>query len=441
MNFERLKKACHKAGIEEVELYLETVKGLEISTFNGSIDNQTACQTEVMAIRGVYQNQIVTVYEENASDDQIDAIVERIKDNAGIMNSQEPYFMYGGDERYPEIPSSENDLDEFSLDDKKKLCFELEKKIQAQSSYVTKVNVSYSERYTSVLIKNTNGLDVQRQDVSIYFVASCVCQKNEDTKTGYEVYPVKLLKNIDLDTLSHQVVDKAIQSFGAESIASGAYPVVLDKRVVGNLLSAFSGIFSAESVLKNMSFLKDQLNNSVFGSNITIVDDPLSTEANSQYAFDDEGVACRTKTVVENGVLKTYLHNLKTASMMNTKSTGNGFKTSVASSIGIQASNLYLKGGDLSFDELLSKAQNGVYITNITGLHAGLNPISGTFNLQSSGYLIENGVQSKPVNLIILSGSLQELLNHITGLGSDFEFRFGIGAPSVLVESLAISGK
>ena len=145
--------------------------------------------------------------------------------------------------------------------------------------------------------------------------------------------------------------------------------------------------------------------------------------------------------VIENGVLKTYLHNLKTASMMNTSSTGNGFKSSVSSSVGIQPCNLYLKPGNISFEEMLKKVNDGVYITNVTGLHAGLNPISGEFNLQSSGYMIENGEITRPVTLIILSGKLDEMLNKVTYIANDFEFKSNVGTSSIAVESLAISGK
>ena len=190
-----------------------------------------------------------------------------------------------------------------------------------------------------------------------------------------------------------------------------------------------------------MSFLKDKLGEEVFGKNITLIDDPLFWEAQQQYSFDDEGVATCTKAVVENGVLKTYLHNLKTAAMMQVKSTGNGFKNSVNSSVDIQPANLYLKAGDTSLEEMFKQLQNGVYITSVAGLHAGLNPISGSFNLQSSGFLIENGRKTKPVTLIIISGTLQELLNNVSYVGNDFEFKRGVGAPSLAIKSMAISGK
>ncbi|MDE7263633.1 MAG: TldD/PmbA family protein [Anaeroplasmataceae bacterium] len=441
MNFEKLKKAAFKAGISDIEIYEETSKGVEISMFNGVVENNTSSATQVCAIRGVYQNQIVTVYEENCDDEMIPSVIERIKDNCTIKNQKDPFFIYSGDEKYPELKEKSHDFDQYTLEDKINLCNKITELMKEKSPFVHMTEVSYSENENTTTIVNSNGLNVKRHSKTGFLVAEAVCVKDGETKTGFDYIRIENIKDADLDSLAQEAVTLATATFGAESIASGAYPVVLDKKVVSSLLGAFANIFSAEAVLKNMSFLKDKLGEAIFGSNVTLMDDPLSLDAPSQSAFDDEGVASYTKAVVENGVLKTYLHNLKTAAMMNVKSTGNGYKAGVASSVGVQPCNLYLKAGDTSLEEMFERVNHGVYITSVTGLHAGLNPVSGSFNLQSSGFMIEAGKKTKPVTLIILSGTLQELLNNISAVGNDFEFKRGVGAPSLFVKSMAISGK
>lgn len=441
MDFNKLKEAAFAAGIKEIEVYSVHKNGIEISAFNGEVEKNTSYSTNVMAVRGVYNNQIVTVYEENVCDDVIPSIVAKIKDNCSIKNSKDPFFIYPGDDKYPEIVEKVVDFDNYTLEDKVKLCLDLDVKIRQKSEYVDKTEVSYSEDSYEVSIKNSNGLDVSKSGRYGFIVAEAICTKDGETKVGFDHERLNSVANVDLDALAESAVSKAVSGFGAESIPSGSYPVILDKMVVSSLLGAFSGIFAATQVLRNMSFLKDKLGEKIFGDNITLIDDPLSLDAPSQSSFDDEGVACFTKSVVENGVLKTYLHNLTTAAMMGTKSTGNGNKGGVGSSVGVSPNNLYLKAGDVSFDDMVSSVENGVYVTSVQGLHAGLNPISGSFNLQSSGFMIENGKITKPVTLIILSGTLQQMLNNVKHVGSDFEFKRGVGAPSILVESMAISGK
>ncbi len=441
MNFSKLKEAALKVGITDIEIYENDSNGVEISTFNGVVENNTSFSTNVCAIRGVYNNQIVTVYEENCNDEMIPSIIDRIKDNCSIKNQNDPFFIYQGDKEYPVLKEKEVDFDNYTLEDKINLCTKLTELLKQRSQYVQMTEIGYSENENSKRIINSNGLNLKNNSRTAFLVAEIVCNKDGETKTGYDYIRIDNIKDINLEVFANDLVDETISTFGAESIPSGSYKVVLDKNVVSSLLGAFSNVFSAEAVLKNMSFLKDKLNNEVFGKNITIVDDPLSLEAPSQSAFDDEGVASYTKCIVENGVLKTYLHNLKTAAMMNVKSTANGYKLRVGSSVGVSASNLYLKAGDTSLDEMFKKVGDGIYITTVTGLHAGLNPVSGSFNLQSSGYKIENGQKTEPITLIILSGTLQELLNNVSVVGSDFEFKRGVGAPSLLVETMAISGK
>jgi PmbA protein len=171
--------------------------------------------------------------------------------------------------------------------------------------------------------------------------------------------------------------------------------------------------------------------------NITLVDDPLSKEAIFQYAFDDQGVACKTKKIVENGVFKGFMHDLKTAAIFNVEPTGNSFGGRVSTT------NFYLEPGDLSFDELIAPIEDGLYITDLQGLHAGVQPISGSFNLQASGFKIINGEVNHPVKMIVVSGNFFEILNSIKGLGNDLKISElnGYGSPSVYVGDLAIGGK
>lgn len=441
MNFKKLKQEAAKALITEIEIYKSSYNGIEITTFDGVVENNTISKTDVLAVRGVYNNQIATVYEENDDDARIPSIIQKIKDNCSIINKDEPYFIYSGDKEYPKLEEKSHDFDTYTVKDKTDLCLKLSDLIKNRSPYVKNIEVSYSESEQKTSIENSNGLNVSRHSRYGFLVAEAVCEKDGEMKTGFDYIRLDNLKDVNLEKLAITAVDDAVNSFGAESIPSGVYPVVLDKKVVSSLIGAFSEIFSADNVLKNMSFLKDKIGEKIFGDNITIIDDPLSKEAPSQDSFDDEGVASFTKAVVEAGVLKTYLHNLRTAAMMNTKSTSNGYKNSTAGSVSVSPSNLYVKNGDVPLEDMFANIGNGVYVTSVQGLHSGLNPISGSFNLQSSGYMIENGHKTKPVTLIIISGTLQEMLKNVSYVGNDFEFKRGVGAPSITIASLAVSGK
>lgn len=173
-----------------------------------------------------------------------------------------------------------------------------------------------------------------------------------------------------------------------------------------------------------------------------MVNDPLFPDAISQSAFDDEGVACHKTDIISNGVMTSLLHNLSTSKRLNTESTGNGFKGSVMAPVGVRPYNLYLEPKDASYEAMLESIDEGLVITSLQGLHAGVNAINGEFSLQSAGYFVKNGKVEHPVTLIVVSGNLFDVLNNIEMIGNDLTFTFSrVGSPSVKISSLSISGQ
>ena len=166
---------------------------------------------------------------------------------------------------------------------------------------------------------------------------------------------------------------------------------------------------------------------------------PLSNNIFYTY-FDDEGVAKTNKTIIDKGVLKTYLYNLETANKDGVETTGNA--SNRGNKIGVSFTNLYLKPGKKSEEELFAKIGNGLYITGVSGLHAGLNAQSGNFSLEAEGFLIKDGKLDKPVSLITVAGNLMTLFKDIKEVANNSELlSSGTTTASVYVKSLAISGK
>lgn len=440
MNFEKLKKACQARGIEEVEVYTRKQSGSNVSTFNGEVDQSQIFEETEFSVRGVYNGHIVAVYTEKDSDDEIEKIVDLLVSNGKVIESDDPYFIYGGSEKYPEIKKAENDFESYTQEDKIKLCRDIEAKIREQSSLVANTAVEISVSSSSVSIENTNGLNISRSGDQAVVVPQVFVSNGTTVKTGYDVQFLKNIKDFDMERSLKVALQRPLASIDAGFVNSGSYPVVFENTVAASLLRSFSSLFSAEAVIKKMCLLSGKLGQKVFGENITLVDDPLDERAVYQTSFDDEGVAAFTKTVVENGVLKTYLHNLKTAKMMDAESTGNGFKDRDGN-IDVSVSNLYLKTNDVSFDEMIKDIKDGIFITEMQGMHAGLNPVSGQFNLQSSGFKIENGKVTSPITLFIVSGNIVDMLNNVVCISNDFEYSYGVGSGSVYVKALNISGK
>ena len=162
--------------------------------------------------------------------------------------------------------------------------------------------------------------------------------------------------------------------------------------------------------------------------------------------FDAEGSPTCRKNVVEQGVFKTLLYNLKTAAVAGMQTTGNASKAGYDAPVGIRPFTFHLAAGEYTEEQLLAKAENGVYITALQGLHAGANAVTGDFSLQSSGFMIENGQKTIPVRSFTVAGNFYELLKNITAVANNVTLpmatgKTAFGAPSVLAEGLSIAGK
>ena len=242
--------------------------------------------------------------------------------------------------------------------------------------------------------------------------------------------------------IAREAVDKTLFMLDAAPVPSGTYRAVFAPEVMVSFLSTFSGVFSAENAQQGMSLLAGKEGQTVAAPCVTLTDDPLRAGGWASCPFDGEGVACFKKNVLENGVLKTLLHNLKTAKKAGVRTTGNASRAGYAAPVGVAPTNFYFAPGALSPDALCAQMGDGLVILDVSGLHAGANPISGDFSLIAKGYVVKDGKKASAVNQITVAGNFYQLLQNIRAFGDDLTFpNGGIGSPSADVGEISVAGK
>jgi len=204
-------------------------------------------------------------------------------------------------------------------------------------------------------------------------------------------------------------------------------------------------VFFGERTARGLSPLSEKdLETAVASSVVTLTDDPFMEGNAYQISFDGEGVPAYTKAVVENGVFKTFLYNLKSADMMGKTTTGNAARQ--GSNIGTKVFNFRLEPGDFTREELFQRAGEGsIFVTEMKGFHAGANAVTGDFSIESGGFLIENGGQGRALKSFTVAGNFFDLLKKITAVGNEIE-EHGPGytrylSPDVLAEGMKVAGK
>tara|TARA_A100001037_G_scaffold299040_1_gene323846 strand:- start:4981 stop:6336 length:1356 start_codon:yes stop_codon:yes gene_type:complete len=230
--------------------------------------------------------------------------------------------------------------------------------------------------------------------------------------------------------------ERATARLGARRMPTSQVPVVFDPRVAGGLLGHLAGAISGPAIARGTSFLKDNLGDALFGDDIQVVDDPHRPRGLRSKPFDAEGVANTKRSIIENGVLTTWLLDLASARQLGLETTGHaGRGTSGPPSPG--PSNLYLAAGSQTPDQLMSDIDSGLYITSLMGM--GVNAVTGDYSRGASGFWIENGEISFPVTEMTIAGNLRDMYRSLTP-ADNLEFRYGTNSPTVRIDGMTVAG-
>jgi len=445
MDFQVFKEAviakCAAMGIADYELYYQSAESTSVSAFQHEINQFTSSIDGGVCFRCIWNGKMGYASTEALNETEAAAIVQRAVDNASVLEAEEQVFLGEGGKTYQPLPEGRTQMPATEEIISKVLATQ-ELLYQADPAVIDGSSTQGVAERVEIAIYNSRGLDLSSRGVLTGLVVAAVVTDGKEMANDYQI-KIGDLSSIDTGHLTKKAAQAAIGKLGGDVAPTGQYPVVFDPEAMSDLLLTFSGIFSAEAAQKGLSKLADQEGNVIAAEQVTLVDDPFWADAPIKRNFDAEGSPVYTKNVVEKGKLNTLLYNLKTAAVAGKETTGNASKAGYAAPVDISTYTFYLAPGAISEEALLKQAQNGVYINSLGGLHAGADPISGDFSLQSAGFLIENGQKTKAVKSFTVAGNFYELLKNITCVASNLEFpgMGSIGAPSVLVEGLSVAGK
>ena len=443
MTFEQFKDACFRAaldkGCENAEVYATSSDGFSVNVLCGEIIKYAVERSNGLNLRVLFDGKTGYAYTEVFEEPE--TLVDHAIDNARAIENTDANPMQGACE-YPEIEKKPNPVVDMTEEEKIDLALRIERDTLAYDARVNRMGYCAVETgVAKTHIYNTLGLKADSDERYSYAVLGPIMHEGDEE---HESYAFKFgPKMTEYDDMIRESIDNTLMQFHASSVDSGEYRILLRNDAAGDLLSSFSSMFFAERVQKGLSLLTGKLDQPIASRSITILDDPF--EADNPRAFDAEGVPSVRTTVVENGVLKSYLYNLKSAKKDGVASTSNAGRAGAAGPVNTAPSNFYIVKGEKNFDALRTMLNNGLIITELSGLHAGLNPISGDFSLIAKGLLVENGEVVRSVDQITVAGNFLTMMQGIEEVGADLRFGppgFGrIGSPSLLIGKLIVSGK
>ena len=428
-------------GMESVEIYQSFTSQKEVTWFSNQMDTFVSSHVLGTSIRGIVDGNMASMALEDTSDEKMEEVISSLIDQARTVTTTEKDFLRKP-EKTEEVVKQKTFV-EPKMEEIKNTLEMIEQKCLAYDPRVIQVSyLAFEEAKGSREITNSYGVQVYDDDQMNVLACSVAVSQDQEIKDDMLVKVVYDLKEFDIDAFVKELCEKAISKLKAVSLKSGNYPVIFEKDAMTSLFSHFTSLFSGELIFKGISCLKGKENTQIFSDKITIIDDPRNTEALTIANYDDEGCPTKRKILVDKGIFSMMLHNTKSALRMHVDSTGNGFKSGYASNVEVSPMNCYIEPGTRSLEDMCHDMQEGLVITELAGLHAGIDFVTTNFSLQCSGYYVKNGKRDHSVSLITVAGNFMEMMNDVKEVGNDLVWEYKqVVSPSIAFNKCAISGE
>jgi len=438
----KLMDAAHDVGIDAAEAYVVSGDSFKAVSAQQEIVQYAVNTTCGLSLRGLYGGKMGYASTEVMDEEAVDQLVRGVVESASLSEDEDKQFIYAGDEKYPRVDTYNPALESVTPEEKLDFVLNMEKAALNTDPRIKQV------KYNTVLsgsgqvhIKNTYGLDISYKGNYCGAYLQPIAREGDKASTAFDISLSHDFSKLSYQSLAESAVKKAVFGLAGKSVKSGTYRIILENGAMAELLDTFSGIFSAENTQHGLSLLNGRTGETIAADCVVLMDDPLLPFGEGSRPFDAEGVASKTKAVIENGVLKTLLHNLKTAQKEGVHTTGNASKASYSSPVRVSPTNFYLKPGVDDIEMMMKKLGDGLVITELNGLHSGANGISGDFSLLAKGFSVKEGKKGEPVEQITIAGNFYQLLKNVRAMGSDLKFPGGnVGSPSIDVGEMAIAG-
>ena len=450
MNFELIKAALIKAlaeeGITEYEIYYTSGSDNSVETLNKEVCSSSSSVNGGLCLRILKDGRMGYASTQLMDEGEMGELVIRAIENAGATEKPDTVGIYEGGEEY-----EESRIPEFSpiaTADLRRAAIELGGSLFDADERVQNGTVSQAiSSGFDIRIVNSHGVDLAMScGVNALIGQAVVADKGEMQEDySFKEYSVATEGEV-ISEIAGEAVKDALSKIGAGLVPSGKYSIVFSGKQMRSLMSVFSSAFSAKAVIDGMSPLKNKLGEPIAAPIVTITDDPQREGSSVGLTFDAEGVPTHRHEIVTEGVLNTFLHNRETAKAMGAKTTANASKAGYASPIGVRPHSFCIEPGEKTNEELLLMAEGGVYVTEMKGLHAGANPVTGDFSLEAAGFMIRDGKLCEAVKSFTVAGNFFELLKSVAALGNKLERGVqtgftAFGSPDVLVHEMSIAGK
>ena len=445
---ERAVAAALDAGAGDAEAYCQDSTGLEARVFEGEVESLTEAGQRGLGLRVWIEGRSGYAYgtdlnERGGVGEIASGAVEaaRVADADEFAAAPEPAGAAS------EIPGLVDDgASEWDTARKVELAKAVERAARDADSRIAAVEttVFVDERAAAALV-SSRGVSGAYEATYCYAYLQAIAEADGDRQTGLGFGMGRSPAALDAQAIGAEAAERATSLLGARKPASRSCPVVLDETVAASFAGFIGGVLCADAVQRGRSPFAGRLGEDVGSEALTLTDDGADPAGLNSAPFDGEGMPTGRTALIERGRLAAYLHDSYTARREGegARSTANAARGGYRSAPSVSSSNLIVAPGELGFEELLAEAGEGVYVTDVAGLHSGVNPVSGTFSVGATGRVIAGGELAEPADEFTIASDLASMLASVRAAGSAprwVPFGGSVSTPALLVGEMAVGG-
>ena len=431
-----------KRGISIGEVYLLDTKGTTISVNEGVVERLEIGKERGASFRVFEDGRLCFSYTTALSSQGLCQAIERAVNSAKHTTPDEANDLPRNGEELPSVLTYDPQQEAIPVEEKIEFARQIERYARQHDPRITKFRESaYIDALGKIFIASTLGLHRSYRFSHCVGYSVPVAVEGGSAQTGFESDHALALPSLSAERIGQGAAAMAVAKLGARSYGTRRVDLVLDPRVTAGLFGALAPALYADNVLKGKSLFAHKLGEAVATEHLTLIDDGALEGGGRAAPIDGEGVATGETPLIREGILTYYLHSTYTARKMGAQLTGNSIRSSYHSPPRVGSTNLYPKPGNLGREELLAGVTDGLYISEVMGLHT-VNPISGEYSLGALGQVIARGELTEPVEGIAIAGNVLDLLGSVMAVASDLRlFYHGGGGATVLLEGVSVSGK
>jgi PmbA protein len=439
----RATDAALSAGATDAEAWAEESTSRQVRVYDGEVESLSDAGGRGVGVRAFVGARSGYAYGTDLSEVGVADVAEAARRAAEVADEDEHGGLPDdyGTAAVADLASPA--LADWSTERKVELALAVERAARAREGVTQVESAVYSDAEGSVALANSRGFAAGYSATQAWAYASAFAGEGAELMTGLGVGLGRDPAALDPEAIGGEAAERALVLVGARQPESRRCPVVLDAFVAASFIGFIGAMLSAEAVQRGRSLFAGREGENVADPALAVVDDGTHPEGPASAPFDGEGSPTRQTALLDDGRLLTFLFDARTARKAGRASTGSASRGSYRSPPSVGTTNLIVEPGAEELDGLVRLAGDGLYVTDVAGLHSGVNPVSGTFSVGASGRLIENGEVATPVRELTIASDLVSMLKAVRAVGSEARwvpFGGSVKAPPLLVGEMVVSG-